>query len=107
MEPGRFTHSRGGEFTLTRNNRDNRDNRAIDGPNALRLVIYHAVAGSEDHDRLVPLRDARPRTKAPAPAALDPTTVFSPAGSEEGQGSAGHVQPARVDKHVNPLVDNR
>lgn len=52
--PVRFAHPLVGELTLTR------DNLAIDGPDALRLMIYHAVPGSEDHDRLVRLRDAAP-----------------------------------------------
>ncbi|MEK8174480.1 hypothetical protein NKH77_52115 [Streptomyces sp. M19] len=52
--PVRFAHPLVGELTLTR------DNLAIDGPDALRLMIYHAVPGSEDHKRLVRLRDAAP-----------------------------------------------
>lgn len=54
--PVRFAHPQVGELTLTR------DNLAIDGPDALRLVIYHAVPGSEDHDGLVRLRDAGPKS---------------------------------------------
>jgi hypothetical protein len=42
--------------------------------------------------------------REPAPAALDPTAVFAQASGKEGQGSTGHVQPARVDKHVKPLA---
>ncbi|MBM9503428.1 helix-turn-helix transcriptional regulator [Actinacidiphila acididurans] len=52
--PVRFAHPLVGGLTLTR------DNLAIDGPNALRLMIYHAAPGSQDHDRLVRLRDAAP-----------------------------------------------
>ncbi|SEG52650.1 Helix-turn-helix domain-containing protein [Actinacidiphila yanglinensis] len=54
--PVRFAHPLVGELTLTR------DNLAIDGPDALRLVIYHAVPGSEDHDGLVRLRNAEPKS---------------------------------------------
>nr|WP_107059418.1 helix-turn-helix transcriptional regulator [Streptomyces sp. NRRL F-5126] len=50
--PVRFAHPLVGEVTLTR------DNLAIDGPDALRLMIYHAVPGSDDHERLVRLREA-------------------------------------------------
>ncbi|CDR07466.1 helix-turn-helix transcriptional regulator [Streptomyces iranensis] len=49
--PVRFAHPLVGEFTLTR------DNLAIDGPDALRLMIYHAVPGSDDLRKLVRLRD--------------------------------------------------
>ncbi|GGU49861.1 hypothetical protein GCM10015534_59300 [Streptomyces diastaticus subsp. diastaticus] len=42
--------------------------------------------------------------REPAPAAFDPTTVFSQASGEEGQGPTRHVQHARVDKYVKPLV---
>ena len=43
-------------------------------------------------------------SREPAPTAADPAAVFTPARSKEKQGPAGHVQPARVDKHTKPLV---
>jgi len=49
--PVRFVHPVVGALTLTR------DNLAIDGPDALRLMIYHAAPGSDDLKKLVRLRD--------------------------------------------------
>jgi transcriptional regulator with XRE-family HTH domain len=47
--PVRFAHPRVGELSLTR------DNLAIDGPDALRLMIYHAEPGSADASTLTRL----------------------------------------------------
>jgi len=49
--PVRFTHPVVGALTLTR------ENLAVDGPDALRLMIYHAVQGSEDVAKLARLGD--------------------------------------------------
>jgi transcriptional regulator with XRE-family HTH domain len=49
--PVRFTHPVVGQLTLTR------DNLAIDGPDALRLMIYHAEPGSDDAAKLAELRN--------------------------------------------------
>ena len=49
--PVRFTHPVVGPLTLTR------DNLAIDGPDVLRLMVYHAAPGSGDLVKLAQLRD--------------------------------------------------
>ena len=49
--PVRFTHPVVGPLTLTR------DNLAIDGPDVLRLMVYHAAPGSSDLVKLAQLRD--------------------------------------------------
>jgi hypothetical protein len=49
--PVRFAHPVVGPLTLAR------ENLAIDGPDALRLMVYHAAPGSDDLDKLGRLRD--------------------------------------------------
>ncbi|WP_028936271.1 helix-turn-helix transcriptional regulator [Pseudonocardia spinosispora] len=49
--PVRFDHPRVGVITLTR------DNLAVDGPDGLRLMIYHAGLRRDDVDKLAQLRD--------------------------------------------------
>lgn len=52
-----------------------------------------------------PCRCRRGPPRAGAIGLGDLAAVFTQAGSEEAKGSAGHVQPARADKHTKPLVD--
>lgn len=52
--PVRFAHPVVGALTLTR------DNLAIDGPDALRLMIYHAEPGSDDAAKLARLSGVIP-----------------------------------------------
>ncbi|GAB3581095.1 helix-turn-helix transcriptional regulator [Amycolatopsis endophytica] len=47
--PVRFAHPVAGLLTLTR------ENLAVDGPTPLRLMIYHAERGSDDHAKLTRL----------------------------------------------------
>lgn len=49
--PVRFAHPVVGELVLTR------DNLGVDGPDELRLMVYHAEPGSDDFGKLAGLRD--------------------------------------------------
>ncbi|WP_020499818.1 helix-turn-helix transcriptional regulator [Sciscionella marina] len=49
--PVRFAHPVVGQLTLIR------DNLAVDGPDALRLMVYHADPGSADFGKLARLRE--------------------------------------------------